>query len=170
MDASQREAAGAQPGRASFRLEIFLVSLAAIVLEISYTRIFSFKLYYYFTYLILGIALLGLGSGGILVSLSQRLRRVAPERVVAAGTLGAAAAEEAADVVEDRAVVVAVEGAGQGAGAVRRRRVARHRAHQHRDGAGDGLVGRRLVEAELLTDLAGAAAAEGLGQEIKNGI
>ncbi|MBW1687105.1 MAG: hypothetical protein JRS35_18805, partial [Deltaproteobacteria bacterium] len=51
----------------SFRLEIFLVSLAAILLEIGYTRIFSFKLYYYFTYLILGIALLGLGSGGVFV-------------------------------------------------------------------------------------------------------
>lgn len=52
----------------SFRLEIFLVSMAAILLEISYTRIFSFKLYYYFTYLILGIALLGLGSGGWLAT------------------------------------------------------------------------------------------------------
>ncbi len=30
-------------------LEIFLASLAVILLEISYTRIFSFKLYYYFT-------------------------------------------------------------------------------------------------------------------------
>jgi len=46
----------------SFRLEVFLISLAAILLEISMTRIFSFKLYYYFTYLILGIAMLGLGA------------------------------------------------------------------------------------------------------------
>ncbi len=66
-----------------FRLEIFLVSLAAILLEISLTRIFSFKLYYYFTYLILGIALLGLGAGGVFVALSERLRRVAPNGLVA---------------------------------------------------------------------------------------
>ena len=46
----------------SFLVGIFLVSLAAIVLEIGYTRIFSFKLYYYFTYLILGIALLACGE------------------------------------------------------------------------------------------------------------
>ncbi len=68
----------------SFRLEIFVVSLAAILLEIAFTRIFSFKLYYYFTYLILGIALLGLGSGGVLVALSERLRRLAPEGLIAA--------------------------------------------------------------------------------------
>jgi hypothetical protein len=85
-------ASGSGGGRreAGFRLEIFLVSLAAIVLEISYTRIFSFKLYYYFTYLILGIALLGLGSGGVLVAISERLRRTLPERVVAQASLGAA--------------------------------------------------------------------------------
>jgi len=58
----------------TYRLEIFLISLAAIVLEISLTRIFSFKLYYYFTYLILGIAMLGLGAGGVFVTLFSRLR------------------------------------------------------------------------------------------------
>ena len=73
----------------SFRLEIFLVSLAAILLEISYTRIFSFKLFYYFTYLTIGIVLLGLGSGGIVVALVERLRRASPERVVAACSLAA---------------------------------------------------------------------------------
>lgn len=49
--------------------EIFLVSLAAIVLEISLTRIFSFKLFYHFTYVVLGLAMLGLGSGGVIVAL-----------------------------------------------------------------------------------------------------
>jgi hypothetical protein len=82
-----------------FGVEIFLVSLAAIVLEIGYTRIFSFKLYYYFTYLILGIALLGLGSGGIGVALSQRLRGLAPERTVAAACLAAGLAVPASYLV-----------------------------------------------------------------------
>ena len=49
-----------------YYLAIFAVALAAILLEISYTRIFSFKVYYYFTYLVIGLALLGLGTGGVL--------------------------------------------------------------------------------------------------------
>lgn len=63
-------------------LEIALVSLAVILLEINYTRVFSFKLYYYFTYLILGIAMLGLGAGGVMVTVWDRLRAEAPERLL----------------------------------------------------------------------------------------
>ena len=74
---------GSRRARAELEIEIFLVSLAAILLEISLTRIFSFKLYDCFTYLILGIALLGLGAGGVFVALSERLRRVAPKGLVA---------------------------------------------------------------------------------------
>ena len=70
------------PERRKLNIEILLVSLAVILLEINYTRVFSFKLYYYFTYLILGIAMLGLGAGGVLVTVSQRLRAVRPERLI----------------------------------------------------------------------------------------
>src|SRR5437867_9938962 len=56
-------------------VETFLISLAAILLDVSYTRVFSFKLAYYFTYLIIGISLLGLGAGGVFVAISTRLRR-----------------------------------------------------------------------------------------------
>ncbi len=76
----------------SFRLEIFLISFAAIVLEIALTRVFSYKLYYYFTYPILGIALLGLGSGGVCVALFPALRRARPERLVAWSAIGGALA------------------------------------------------------------------------------
>ena len=72
-------------------LEIFGASLAAILLEIAYTRIFSFKVYYYFTYLIIGIALLGLGAGGVLVAVSRRLREADPQRLIAAVTAAGAA-------------------------------------------------------------------------------
>ena len=65
------------PDRRSYYLELFLVSLAGILLEISYTRVVSFKLYYYYTYLVIGLALLGIGFGGVLVTISPRLRRVA---------------------------------------------------------------------------------------------
>jgi spermidine synthase len=64
-------------------LDVFAVALAAIVLEISYTRIFSFKLYYYFTYLVIGLALLGLGTGGVLVAIVPRLRALPLWRLVA---------------------------------------------------------------------------------------
>jgi hypothetical protein len=62
--------------------EIFTTSLGALLLEISYTRIFSFKVFYYFTYLILGMGLLGIGAGGIAVAMSERLRRAPSERLV----------------------------------------------------------------------------------------
>jgi len=75
-----------------FRLEIFLISLAVILLEVSYTRVFSFKLVYYFTYLIIGLALLGLGAGGVAVAMSRRLRGMPVERLVARSALAAAAA------------------------------------------------------------------------------
>ncbi len=65
-----------------FYPEIFLVSMAAILLEIGYTRVFSYKLLYYFTYLIIGICVLGLGAGGVFVVILPRLRRASLERLV----------------------------------------------------------------------------------------
>ena len=61
---------------------IFLVSLAGLLLEVGYTRIVSYKLWYYYTYLVLGLALLGIGSGGVLVTMSKRLRDATTERVL----------------------------------------------------------------------------------------
>src|SRR3954468_13243653 len=68
--------------RASQTLTIFLVSLAGLLLEVGYTRIISFKLWYYYTYLVLGLALLGIGSGGIFVVVWPRLRQAATDTVV----------------------------------------------------------------------------------------
>lgn len=53
---------------------IFVVSLAGLLLEVAYTRIVSYKLWYYYTYLVIGLALLGLGTGATAVVLSRRLR------------------------------------------------------------------------------------------------
>ena len=78
--------------RRALYFEIAAISFAAILLEIAYTRIFSFKVYYYFTYLILGIALLGLGAGGALVAVSGRLRAIPAERLIPALGFVAAAA------------------------------------------------------------------------------
>lgn len=62
---------------------IFLVSLAGLLVEVGYTRIISYKLWYYYTYLVLGLALLGIGSGGVVVALSKRLRSAATGSIVA---------------------------------------------------------------------------------------
>lgn len=53
---------------------IFAVSLAGLLLEVAYTRVVSYKLWYYYTYLVIGLALLGLGTGATAVVLSKRLR------------------------------------------------------------------------------------------------
>lgn len=60
---------------------MFLASAAALLLEISYTRVISYKLFYYFTYLVIGLALLGLGAGGVAVAVSSRLRRASTDTV-----------------------------------------------------------------------------------------
>jgi hypothetical protein len=65
-----------------FYAEIFLTSMAVILLEISYTRVLSFKLFYYFTYLVIGVSLRGIGGGGGFVAISSRLRKLAPARLV----------------------------------------------------------------------------------------
>jgi hypothetical protein len=68
-----------EPG---YHLEILLVSFAALLLEISYTRVVSFKLFYYYTYLVIGLALLGIGAGGVLVAVSERVRRASTDAVL----------------------------------------------------------------------------------------
>jgi hypothetical protein len=68
--------------RRSYALEILLVSFAALLLEISYTRVISFKLFYYYTYLVIGLALLGIGCGGVIVAISGRLRRAETESIL----------------------------------------------------------------------------------------
>src|SRR5688572_25951443 len=86
--AEDREAGAPPPatGR-GYGIEIFLISFAALLLEISWTRVISFKLFYYYTYLVIGLALLGIGSGAVLVSLSQRLRQASTESILAWGSL-----------------------------------------------------------------------------------
>ena len=80
-----------QPSRAGVRsrhtVAIFLVSLAGLLLEVGYTRVISYKLWYYYTYLVIGLALLGIGSGGIFVVVVPRLRRAATDSILAACSL-----------------------------------------------------------------------------------
>ncbi|MDQ1480057.1 MAG: hypothetical protein QOI44_918 [Actinomycetota bacterium] len=68
-------------------LTIFLVSLAGLLLEVGYTRIVSFKLWYYYTYLVIGLALLGIGSGSVFVAVFPPVRRWATDRIIAIASI-----------------------------------------------------------------------------------
>jgi len=68
--------------RQGYHAEILLVSFAALLIEVCYTRVISFKLFYYYTYLIIGLALLGIGTGGVLVAISRRLRQARTDTVL----------------------------------------------------------------------------------------
>ncbi len=70
------------PWRWSYHAEILLASFATLLIEISYTRIISYKLFYYYVYLIIGLALLGIGTGGVLVAVWNRLREAATDTVL----------------------------------------------------------------------------------------
>jgi hypothetical protein len=74
----------ARPGSSvrAHAIAILAVSFAALLLEISYTRIVSFKLFYYYTYLVIGLALLGIGTGGVIVAISRRLRAAATDVIL----------------------------------------------------------------------------------------
>jgi hypothetical protein len=70
-------------GRLPRWLAILLVCLAGLLLEVGYTRIVSYKLWYYYTYLVIGLALLGIGSGGVFVAIFEPIKRAATDRVIA---------------------------------------------------------------------------------------
>src|SRR6476659_438009 len=83
-------AAAGETSRPRRLLAIFLVSLAALLLEVGYTRIVSYKLWYYYTYLVIGLALLGIGTGGVIVAVVRPMRHWATDRIVGScATFGA---------------------------------------------------------------------------------
>ena len=82
---------GPDPSTRSYHVEIFLMCFAALLLEIAYTRVVSFKLFYYYTYLVIGLALLGIGSGGVFVAISKRLRSASTDAIIMWGCLLGAA-------------------------------------------------------------------------------
>ncbi|HYD83193.1 MAG TPA: hypothetical protein VEA63_04055, partial [Opitutus sp.] len=60
----------AQPHSAArIRIALGAVTFAALLLELSLTRLFSVVLFYHFAFLAISVALLGLGAGGVLAFL-----------------------------------------------------------------------------------------------------
>src|SRR6266545_7820824 len=80
--ASVSTASGHEDSSRGYRIEILLISFAGLLLEIAYTRVISFKLFYYYTYLVIGLALLGIGTGGVLVAISRRMRRASTDAIL----------------------------------------------------------------------------------------
>lgn len=65
--------------------------MASLLLEVAYTRVISYKLWYYYTYLVIGLSLLGIGTGGILVAVVQPIRRAGTRTVIAVSSIAGAA-------------------------------------------------------------------------------
>ncbi len=72
-------------------LVIFLVSMAGLLLEVAYTRIISYKLWYFYTYFVIGLALLGIGSGGILLATIRRISQASTDTILRWSCASAAA-------------------------------------------------------------------------------
>lgn len=60
----------------------FVIGFVSLTLEVAYTRVVSFKLFYYYTYFVIGLALLGLGTASAVVTLSRRVRTAATATLV----------------------------------------------------------------------------------------
>jgi len=71
--------------RFRFLAGVASVSFGTLLLELALTRVFSVVLFYHFAFLVISIALLGLGAGGVLAYVRQRqLAQLATRKLAAA--------------------------------------------------------------------------------------
>ncbi len=68
------DAGSQETGAARHRIGIFLLSMATLLLELSWTRVLSVSLWYHFGFLVISTALLGFGIAGVLLALWSGLR------------------------------------------------------------------------------------------------
>ena len=73
---------------ATFATGVALSSFAALLLELSLTRLFSVVLFYHFAFLAISIALLGLGAGGVFAHLRKQDLKSKELRVIASTCAG----------------------------------------------------------------------------------
>jgi len=76
---------------ATFATGVALSSFAALLLELSLTRLFSVVLFYHFAFLAISIALLGLGAGGVFAHLRKQDLKSKELRVIASTCAGLSA-------------------------------------------------------------------------------
>jgi SAM-dependent methyltransferase len=67
------DSADARPSIRALYMGIFLTSAAVILLEISLTRVFSYTIWYHFTYVTISLAMLGFGASGAVLASSEKL-------------------------------------------------------------------------------------------------
>ncbi|MFQ5666528.1 MAG: hypothetical protein ACE5I7_08855 [Candidatus Binatia bacterium] len=72
-------------------LGVFLVSAAALMVEVGLTRIFSFTYWYHFAYLLISVALLGIGAAGSFLTAFPRVFNARPTLVLTSSAAIAAA-------------------------------------------------------------------------------
>ncbi|HXJ92263.1 MAG TPA: hypothetical protein VMT20_05220 [Terriglobia bacterium] len=80
----QARAADRSPISSRPLIGVALASFAALLLELSLTRLFSVILFYHFAFLAISVALLGLGAGGVFAYLRRRWLARYPMRSLAA--------------------------------------------------------------------------------------
>jgi hypothetical protein len=92
---------------------IGLSSFAALLLELSLTRLFSVVLYYHFAFLAISVALLGLGAGGVFAFLwKQQLNRWESRSIAAAASaLSAVAIPIVLEIILHQSVSLSLTGA-----------------------------------------------------------
>src|SRR5712692_2321481 len=66
--------------RMPIRAGVFLITLSGLVLEIGLTRIYSATIWYHFAFVVISMALLGWGLGGLAVHLLKRTRTPSMDR------------------------------------------------------------------------------------------
>ena len=79
--AEQRPAATAQAG-------LFAIAAATLMLQVSWTRVLSVSLWYHFAFLVISTAMLGFGISGVVLTLSERLAKAAPQKALPLFALG----------------------------------------------------------------------------------
>ncbi|HXX79978.1 MAG TPA: hypothetical protein VEI46_00375, partial [Thermodesulfovibrionales bacterium] len=69
---------------------IFLFSFTSLAFEVALTRLFSISLWYHFGFMVISIAMLGIGASGTLLSIFPKLRDSSPDRPIShtIGTYG----------------------------------------------------------------------------------
>lgn len=61
---------------------IFFISMSALLLEFSLTRVLSVSLWYHFAFMIISVALLGFGISGVLLSVNKKLQSADTDKLL----------------------------------------------------------------------------------------
>ncbi len=57
--------------------QVFLLAMSVLILEVALTRVFSFIMFHHFTYLVIGVAMLGFGAAGSYLTTRRRVDEAA---------------------------------------------------------------------------------------------